>query len=77
MASVVDPTGPRATHCEPPEPECRFDLVNGWYHHPELGAIILCELHGLFAPSEVYEIDASGRPRVVDGDELLRRRALP
>ena len=58
MAKGIDPTrDPLATHCDPIEPTCVFD-VTSWEDGAQFGVdgpVLLCQTHRLLAPSEIYE----------------------
>lgn len=64
------PTASEVTHCDPPEPDCTFDLVEGWtFEDDHGGAVIRCGVHGLLAPGEVYLLEPADGP-VVSGPSL-------
>jgi hypothetical protein len=66
------PSAPYVTHCDPPDPECQFDLRDGWDWIDEYGgAVLICQTHGLLAPGFAYEIDIPEHGRHFTGTELL------
>lgn len=63
------------THCDPPEPGCTFDLIDGWDHFDaERGAVIVCGLHGLLAPGEVYTVDVEPGRSVLSASDVMKMR---
>lgn len=58
MTKAFDSTrNPLITHCDPIEPTCVFDITS-WDDGSQFGIdgpVLLCQTHGLLAPTEIYE----------------------